>query len=90
MNIFEDKIAPSLKHGTPFRQIDPQLLVDSAEQISEKIRVEESSKHQLRKFYNAVKRIERQTLKLEANNGSSARLPSPITFLASASCQRPA
>ena len=67
MNIFDVKIEPQLKKGIPFRQIDPQLLVDSAKQISERTRVEESFKNQLRKFYNAVKQIERQTLRLEAN-----------------------
>ena len=67
MNIFEAQIEPQLKNRIPFRQIDPQLLVKSAKQISEKTRVEESFKHQLRKFYNAVKQIERQTLRLEAN-----------------------
>ena len=81
MNIFEAQIEPLLEKRTPFRQIDSQTLVECAEQISEKIRVEESSKHQLRKFYNAVKRIERQTLKMEANTDLRSDCLAQLLFL---------
>lgn len=81
MNIFEDRIVPQLKKGTPFRQIDPQWLVESAEQISKTIRLEESSKHQLRKFYNVVKRVERQTLQLEANTDLQPDCVAQLLFL---------
>ena len=67
MGLFEDQIKHQLEQGTPFRLIDPKLLVNSAKQIGGELPSEENLKNQLRKFYNAVKQIERQTLRLEAN-----------------------
>jgi len=81
MGLFEDTIKPQLKKGTPFRQIDPELLVNSAKQIGGELPPEENLKNQLRKFYNAVKQIERQTLRLEANTDLQSECLAQLLFL---------
>lgn len=68
MDTFKDKINPQLKAGTLFAEIDPNLIVKSAEEIGSKLSGsggDDSLKnHQLRRFYDAVKQIERHTLSL--------------------------
>ena len=81
MGLFEDQIKPQLKQGTPFRRIDPKLLVNSAKQIGGELPSEENLKNQLRKFYNAVKQIERQTLRLEANTDLQSDCPDCLAQL---------
>lgn len=68
MGIFEDKIKPELENGTPFGEIDSQPLVDSAEEIGQELSEKGLKNHQLRKFYDTVKQIERHTLPLKPEN----------------------
>lgn len=66
MGIFEEKIKPDLGKG--FGQINPQTLVECAEQIGQNLSSDKADglkNHQLRKFYDAVKQIERHTLSLK-------------------------
>lgn len=66
MNIFETQIKPHLNSRTPsFGKIDSQTLVEAAEQIGGRLSVDNTKNHQIRKFYDAVKQIERHTLRLQ-------------------------
>ena len=65
MDIFEEQIKPNLENG--FGEINPQTLVECAEQIGQKLSEDGLKNHQLRKFYDAVKQIERHTLSMEPN-----------------------
>jgi CRISPR type III-A-associated protein Csm2 len=69
MDTFKSEIEPKLKAGTLFAEIDPQLIVKSAEEIGKKLsgsgRDESLKNHQLRRFYDAVKQIERRALPLK-------------------------
>lgn len=80
MNIFENEIKPRLENGTRFGAIDPQSLVDSAKEIGQAL-AEDSSKNQLRKFYNAVKQIERHTLRWQPDKELSDDLRGQLLFL---------
>lgn len=64
MKTFKSEIEPLLKDGTSFGKIKPQSLVKSAEEIGSKLSVNGPKNHQLRRFYDAVKQIERHTLNL--------------------------
>jgi CRISPR type III-A-associated protein Csm2 len=84
MGIFEEKIKPHLKSETPaFGKIDAQTLVECAEQIGQKLSSdkEETSKNQLRKFYNAVKQIEHYTLRWDPDEELSDDLIAQLLFL---------
>ena len=69
MDTFKDKIKPQLEEGTLFAEIDPRLIVECAEEIGTKLsgsgRDDNLKNHQLRRFYDAVKQIERHTLSLK-------------------------
>lgn len=81
MNIFEEEIKPHLEGATPaFGRIEAQTLVNSAKQIGEELS-EEISKNQLRKFYDAVKQIERHTLRWEPDKALSEDLVAQLLFL---------
>lgn len=83
-DIFEEKIKPQLEYEIPFRNIDPQLLIDSAKQIGQKLSsdTEDGLKnHQLRKFYNAVKQIERHTLRKKPDEELPDELIAQLLFL---------
>jgi CRISPR type III-A-associated protein Csm2 len=65
MDTFKNKIKPQLEAGTLFAEIDPHLIVKSAEEIGKELSGDDNLKnHQLRRFYGAVKQIERHTLPL--------------------------
>lgn len=81
MNIFQAKIEPQLKSKTPFGNIDPQTLVESAEQIGEGLSMAGLKNHQLRKFYNAVKQIERHTLMQPPDAQLSKAVIAQLLFL---------
>ena len=81
MNIFETQIKPQLRSNTPFGNIDPQTLVESAEQIGEKLSAEGLKNHQLRKFYDAVKQIERHTLMQHPDAKLSEAVIAQLLFL---------
>ena len=87
MRIFEEKIRPHLKSNEPsFGKIDPQTLVDCAEEIgkilsSGKDKEDRLKNHQLRKFYDAVKQIERQTQGQKPDVKLSDRLIAELLFL---------
>jgi CRISPR type III-A-associated protein Csm2 len=69
MGIFEERIQPQLKKG--FGEINPQTLVECAEQIGQELASDKEDglkNHQLRKFYDAVKQIERHTLSLKPDD----------------------
>ena len=87
-DIFKEKIKPQLDDAIPFRNIDPQLLVDSAKQIGQQLSSDKESDkedglkhHQLRKFYNAVKQIERHTLRKKPDEELSKELVAQLLFL---------
>ena len=81
MNIFEARIKPRLEDG--FGKIDPQTLVESAEQIGQKLSSDEDGlkNHQIRKFYDTVKQIERRTLRLNRNAQLPDELLAQLLFL---------
>ena len=81
MNIFENRIKPQLKGKTSFGNIEPQTLVDSAEQIGEKLSKEGLNNNQLRKFYDAVKQIERHTLRQPSGAKLSKEVIAQLLFL---------
>lgn len=81
MGIFEERIKPELEGGTPFAEIDPLSLVDSAKEIGEALTAEDSSKSQLRKFYDSVKQIERRTLRWKPDKELSDDLIAQLLFL---------
>ena len=82
MNIFETKIKPRLEEGS-FGSIDPQTLVESAEQIGKRLSSDEDGlkNHQLRKFYDTVKQIERRTLSLKRDAQLPDELLAQLLFL---------
>ncbi|MDE0426611.1 MAG: type III-A CRISPR-associated protein Csm2 [Candidatus Poribacteria bacterium] len=82
MNIFETRIKPQLEKGS-FGSIDPQTLVESAEQIGQKLSSNEDGlkNHQLRKFYDTVKQIERRTLSLKRDAQLPDELLAQLLFL---------
>ena len=81
MNIFETRIKPQLEQG--FGSIDPQTLVASAEQIGRGLSSEEDGlkNHQIRKFYDTVKQIERQALRLNRDVQLPDDLLAQLLFL---------
>ena len=82
MNIFETRIRPRLEEGS-FGSIDPQTLVEAAEQIGQKLSSDEDGlkNHQLRKFYDTVKQIERQALRLKRDAELTDELLAQLLFL---------
>ena len=87
MDIFEEKIKPHLKSRTPsFGKINPQTLVECAEQIGEILSPGEGKEdrlknHQLRKFYDVVKKIERQTHSRKLDEKLPDNLIAELLFL---------
>lgn len=81
MGTFEERIKPALENGTPFGEIDPLSLVDSAKEIGQALAAEDSSKSQLRKFYDSVKQIERRTLRWKPDKELSDDLIAQLLFL---------
>ena len=81
MNIFETKIKPQL--GNRFGRIDPQTLVKAAEQIGRGLSSDEDGlkNHQIRKFYDTVKQIERQALRLNRDAQLPEDLLAQLLFL---------
>lgn len=72
MDTFKEKIKPQLEEGTLFAEIDPRLIVESAEEIGKELsgisRDDSLKNHQLRRFYDAVKQIERHTFSLKPDD----------------------
>lgn len=81
MGIFEQQIKPLLADGTSFREIAPQPLVGAAEEIGKALSDKGLKNHQLRKFYDAVKQIERRTLGQEPGDALSQELVAQLLFL---------
>ena len=82
MNIFEEQIKPQLEEDS-FGRIDPETLVKCAKQIGQKLSSDEDGlkNHQLRKFYDTVKQIERRALRLKNNAELPAELLAQLLFL---------
>ena len=82
MNIFETTIKPQLEEDS-FGKIAPEILVKCAEQIGPKLSSDEDGlkNHQLRKFYDAVKQIERRALSLKSDAELSHELLAQLLFL---------
>jgi CRISPR type III-A-associated protein Csm2 len=81
MNLFEEKIKPELKNRKPFSQLNPQALVDCAEEVGERLSAEGLKNHQLRRFYDTVKQIERGALRLDAGQTLPDELLAQLLFL---------
>ena len=85
MDTFKDKIKPQLEAGTLFAEIDPHLIVKSAEEIGKKLsgsgRDDSLKNHQLRRFYDAVKQIERRTLPLKPDESLPDDRRADLLFL---------
>ena len=82
MNIFEERIKPQLEDYS-FGKIDPETLVKCAEQIGQKLSSDEDGlkNHQLRKFYDIVKQIERRALRLKNDAELPDELLAQLLFL---------
>lgn len=84
-NTFKDKIEPELKAGTHFSKIAPHLIVESAQEVGKKLsgrnRDDSLKNHQLRRFYDAVKQIERHTLSLNSNAALPPECKADLLFL---------
>ena len=81
MNIFNNNIKPQLDNGTCIGEIDPQLLVDGAKEIGTGLTVDGPKNHQLRKFYDAVKQIERRTVGKNYDDELEQNLVAQLLFL---------
>lgn len=85
MNTFKEKIKPQLEAGTLFAEIDPRLIVKSAEEIGKKLsgrgKDDNLKNHQLRRFYDAVKQIERHTQHLESDDSLPDNRKADLLFL---------
>lgn len=81
MSIFNNKIKPQLENGTCIGQIEPQLLVDGAKEIGKGLSVDGPRNHQLRKFYDAVKQIERRTIGLNFDKTLDENIVAQLLFL---------
>ena len=85
MDIFEKRIKPHLKSDEPsFGKIDPQTLVECAEQIGKELSSDKEDRlknHQLRKFYDAVKKIEHQTQQQKSDEKLPEKLIAELLFL---------
>ena len=82
MNIFESEIEPNLEKG--FGTIDPEILIKCAEQIGKGLssdKEEGLKNHQIRKFYDTVKQVERQALPLKPNDKLPDKLLAQLIFL---------
>ena len=82
MNIFKSEIEPNLEEG--FGTIDPETLIKSAEQIGQKLSSDKEDglkNHQIRKFYDTVKQVERQALPLKPDDELPDRLLAQLLFL---------
>ena len=95
MNTFaEIRLSQQLKNGTRIgADRSAAALVDGAKEIGQGSTLLDgpSSNHQLRKFYDAVKQIERRTVRWKNYNESIGKdLVAQLLFLASTSrqCQR--
>ena len=81
MNIFETKIKPLLVDKHPLEEIDSEDLVKAAEQIAKGLSVNGPRHNQIRKFYDAVKQIERHTLKLTPEKELEEEHKAQLLFL---------
>lgn len=96
MSIFDDQIKPHLEGDDPaFGGIDAETLVACAEEIGNQLtsdeedssdeentsKKEDISKNQLRKFYDAVKLIERHTLRWKSDRKLSDNIIAQLLFL---------
>ena len=87
MNIFDEKIKPHLANDSKtFGALDAEILVEYAKEIgsdlSPKNKNEDNLKnHQLRKFYDTVKQIERRTLRDKPDKELEPDLVAQLLFL---------
>lgn len=96
MSIFDEKIKPHLEGNDPaFSGIDAKTLVDCAEEIGKQLTSDEGdgldeenaserediSRNQLRKFYDAVKLVERHTLRWKSDKKLSDNVVAQLLFL---------
>ena len=81
MNIFKTQIKPLLDGGDYFGEIPSQLLVQSANEIGKKLSEAGLKNHQLRKFYDTVKQIERLALNKKADAELPDELVAQLIFL---------
>ena len=81
MGIFETQIKPLLDGGDYFGDIPSQLLVNSANEIGTKLSEAGLKNHQLRKFYDTVKQIERLALNKKVDEELPKELVAQLIFL---------
>ena len=87
MSIFDEKIKPHLDdENQTFDAIDAETLVKYAKEIGNKLspknnREDNLKNHQLRKFYDTVKQIERRTLRDKPDKELEPDLVAHLLFL---------
>lgn len=81
MGVFEDQIKPLLDAGDYFGEIPSHLLVESANEIGKRLSEAGLKNHQLRKFYDTVKQIERIALNKKATEKLPDELIAQLIFL---------
>ncbi len=78
---YRDQIKQQLNNGTCIGKIEPQLLVDGAKEIGAGLSVDGPRNHQLRKFYDAVKQIERRTVGKNSDDLLDPNIVAQLLFL---------
>ena len=82
MNNYQNQIKQQLNNGKRIGEIEPQLLVDGAKEIGKGLSsVDGPRNHQLRKFYDAVKQIERRTTGKNSNDLLDQNIVAQLLFL---------
>ena len=87
MSTFDQKIKPHLEGDDPaFGRIDAEWLVDWAKEVGNKLtpnnnREDSLKNHQLRRFYDTVKQIERRTLRDKPDKTLEPDLVAQLLFL---------
>ena len=81
MNTFKDQIKPQLENGTRISAINPGQLVKGAKEIGTGLSVDGPRNHQLRKFYDAVKQIERRTVGKNSDDPLDQNIVAQLLFL---------
>jgi CRISPR type III-A-associated protein Csm2 len=87
MSIFNEKIKPHLGDDSKtFGTLDPEVIISYAEEIGHKLTPRNDNEdrlknHQLRKFYDTVKQIERRTLQQKPDETLDPDLVAQLLFL---------
>lgn len=87
MSIFHEKIKPHLENeNQTFDAIDAETLIEYAKEVGKKLSPKNNKEdnlknHQLRKFYDTVKQIERGTLRDKPDKELNRDLVAQLLFL---------